>query len=431
MHLATDSAIWFSRVAFTTVLGLAAALNGVGCARLDQFRQKDRPVLGALAPGRGKADDKTAKSTDKAAQPVDAYAQSLKNKRAQADQSLVAERDASSQPKTSAPAESLAGLEQEQELNLGSGSPGGGARGGTALPVSLQPPVSLDDKPALAANTAPSSGRWERRDALDESDAMSAVAAVPRRSKPSQDAGSAEAIVKGARERLEKMNSYQVHINRQERVGASLLPVEDVLLSVRRSPKAVRLEWPDGPHKGREVIYSASDNNGLMQVNMADSLVPVPRLSLPPDSPLVMSNSRHPITEAGFDTIVRNMERAIELEKAGTPTSGKLKYEGLDQPDGLDRPSHKLVRVTPSGETWLVYIDPNTKLPALVQANAADGTLLERYLFLDPKGDLAELSQPDAFDVAVRWGPPKGLLSRLTRPGSLSPKPAGTETIVR
>ena len=65
--------------------------------------------------------------------------------------------------------------------------------------------------------------------------------------------------------------------------------------SPNRNPP-IRLEWREGPHKGREVIYAAGQNAGLMHINMADSLVPVPRMSLAPDSPMVTRTSRHPIT---------------------------------------------------------------------------------------------------------------------------------------
>jgi hypothetical protein len=428
MRPATDSAVSFSPRALWSLAGLAVALNSFGCARLQEFRQQDRPVLGALNPGRDRARDAISKRKAEPSKPVDQYADALKGRRAADGGPLVAERDAAAKP--TAPAESVAALDQDQEFDPGARRAAGTSR----LPVTLAPPVALDEPPpVLAANAEQAAGDREPRHAGNDRAAEPDTTARRKEAKATTGPApeSPEAIVARARARLDKLESYQVHLNRQERVGAKLLPVEDVLLSVRRSPKAVRLEWPDGPHKGREVVYSASENGGLMQVNMADSPVPVPRLSLPPNSPLVMSNSRHPIAEAGFDTIVHNLEAAIALEKKGTPTDGKVTFGGREQPDGLDHPCDKLVRVTPSGETWLVYIDPNTQLPAMVQANAADGSLLERYLFLDPKGDVPELAQADAFDVAKRWGPPKGLLSRLVRPGANSAKQAEPESITR
>src|SRR5262249_11271597 len=151
-------------------------------------------------------------------------------------------------------------------------------------------------------------------------------------------------------------------------------------------------------HKGREVIYSATENDGLMHVNMADSIVPVPRLSIAPDSAMVLKNSRHPITEAGFDTIVQNLEISLEKSKRGARSGGNISYGGLNQLAGFSQPCHKIVRVTPSGETWLVYLDPDTQLPAMIQGNGASGDLLERYVFRNIKTNVAELASRQAFD---------------------------------
>jgi hypothetical protein len=224
---------------------------------------------------------------------------------------------------------------------------------------------------------------------------------------------SANAIVATARQRLDVLESYQVAINRQERVGDSLQEPEDILLSIRRNPRAVRLQWQQGPHQGREALYAEKETGGMLQVNMADSKIPMPRVSLPPDSPLALRNSRHPITEAGFDTIIRNLEKTIAENRAGDHAHGRIAYGGLEQPVELDHPCHKIVRVTASGETWLVFFDPETKLPAMVQANAPDGGLVERYVFRSVRPDLPELASADAFDPNQRWGESKGLLGRL------------------
>ncbi len=66
-----------------------------------------------------------------------------------------------------------------------------------------------------------------------------------------------DVLLAGAQSKLDKLKTYQVRISRRERVGGQLQPEEEILLSIRRDPKAVRLEWTDGPSKGREVIYSS------------------------------------------------------------------------------------------------------------------------------------------------------------------------------
>jgi hypothetical protein len=225
---------------------------------------------------------------------------------------------------------------------------------------------------------------------------------------PTTDAASQiRPLVEAARQALQGVATYQVALTRQERVGDRLQPAEDVVLSVRRAPKAVRLEWPDGPHKGREVLYAADQNGGLMQINMPGALVP--RMSLAPDSPMVSRTSRHPITEAGLDSVIDQLEAAL------APGADRLTYDGREPIEPGGPPCDKVVRVTTQGETWVVYLDPTAHLPALVQATAANGDLLERYRFRDLRTNPQELAEAGAFDPAVRWGPPKGMLQRLAR----------------
>ena len=146
-----------------------------------------------------------------------------------------------------------------------------------------------------------------------------------------------------------------------------------MVLSIRRNPKAVRLEWPKGPSKGREVIYSASLNPRTMYVNMANSALPIPRMSIPIDSPMVLRSSRHPITEAGFDTIFEGLEKYEGADAAGIKQDGRLVYKGIQRPKGLDLPCHLLERTTPKGETWQVYLDTRTLMPAVAVAFQAKG----------------------------------------------------------
>jgi hypothetical protein len=236
---------------------------------------------------------------------------------------------------------------------------------------------------------------------------------------PSRSAESAEPrpgpvdparLVAEARATLDRMANYRVSLHRQERVNGSLQPEEDVLLAFRRDPKAVRLTWPTGPHRGREVLYRADEPGGLMHVNMADSALPIPRLSIPPDSPMVMRNSRHPITEAGFEPLIRGLEEAQQ-----TPGPTGLVYGGLETPAPFDHPLHCLIRVARSGEVSRVYVDPETHLPGLFLARSSSGELLERYVFQDVRPDLAELRTAEAFDPNARWGPSRGLLGRIAR----------------
>jgi hypothetical protein len=67
-------------------------------------------------------------------------------------------------------------------------------------------------------------------------------------------------------------------------------------------------------------------------------------------------------------------------------------------------PCHKLVQTTSQGESWLVYIDPQTALPSMIQGSDARGQLLERYVFRDIRPNVPELAANSAIDPNARWG---------------------------
>ena len=89
-------------------------------------------------------------------------------------------------------------------------------------------------------------------------------------------------------------------MQRRERVGGSVQPEEDILLSVKRKPKAVRLEWTEGSSKGREVIFSPTLDAKMIYVHQPAAAVVVPSVKIAVDSPLVMKNSRHTYRRSRF-----------------------------------------------------------------------------------------------------------------------------------
>ena len=121
-----------------------------------------------------------------------------------------------------------------------------------------------------------------------------------------------------------------------------------------------------------------------------------------------MKNSRHTIAEAGFETILANLQKS----KAEADT-GKT-----DGPAWSTRASRRLRASTgraiissddtPRGEIWNVYLDPRSMLPRLVVAENDRGDLLERYVYSEIRENPTELASADAFIPAERWGEGKG-----------------------
>ncbi len=224
-------------------------------------------------------------------------------------------------------------------------------------------------------------------------------------------------LIDAGRARLASLTNYQVTMARQERVGDSLMPAETVLLSLRREPLAVRLEWPSGKSQGREVIYSPQETRGQLQIYSPGTLMP--RVTLAPTSALVMRNSRHPITEAGFGSILDTLDRSLQPHEQGQAIRARMVYAGQETPAEVGRPCHKLVEDRENGEHWEVFLDTASGLPALVHGTTGSGDLLEHYVFGDVRTDLPDLASATAFDPDARWGGKGGgLLGRLSRGGS-------------
>jgi len=264
--------------------------------------------------------------------------------------------------------------------------------------------------PAPARTELARASRTRARD--EDRGSIRPTADEPSSKRPSNEEKVAEILDK-AKSRLESLDAYQVSMSRVERVGGKLQPQEDVLLSIRRAPQAVRLQWDDGPNKGREVIYSTSVDPNVIHVNMANSAIPLPRMSIAVDSPMITKNSRHSIKEAGFDTILSHMSEGSESKSSNGSSGGKVTYKGLVRRSGMDGPCHLFVRNAPNGEKWEVLLDQKTLLPRSVVAEDARGELLEKYIYRDIKENPVELASADAFDPDSRWGKSRGLFSRL------------------
>src|SRR5262249_44709274 len=150
--------------------------------------------------------------------------------------------------------------------------------------------------------------------------------------------------------------------------------------------------------------------------NTPNTLIPIPRMALAPDSPLARRSDRHPITEAGFETVLDKLSKTIEENQAGDTSHGRISYAGLAQPERLDHACHKLLRLTPAAaarDGAPVSPAPDTQPPALVQASASRGDPLSPYCFHEAAPPPAELAAAGAFDPNRRWGQPKGIVARL------------------
>jgi hypothetical protein len=437
MNWAMDSAWTVPTRLSLTIVALLGFASHSGCARMSAFSRGEPPMIGgpsapattAKRPGAPGAPGVASPglTRGRSASTNDLYAQSFGRTRPRTPSSDSAAARGTETVSEADPVEPIETPESGVQMAALAPSTDSSKR----LGVDLRPPVDLrvssystaplNEKPADPTQpvSAPIATPRESPDSLDSA----ARNAPPEADRESPAEPTAESLVAASQARLDRLTSYRVLIKGQERIGETLQEPEDVLLSLRRKPRAVRLEWRDGPHRGREVIFSETETNGLMLVNMGDSAIPLPRLALAPTSPLALRNSRHPITDAGFDTILVNLRKTIDENKRGDHSHGRISYAGMEQPEPLDHPCHKLVRVTATAEVWNVYIDPVSELPAMVEGHTGGKELLERFIFRKIEADPSELAGTDAFDPNRRWGEDQGLLNRIARASKVKKNP--------
>ncbi len=357
---------------------------------------------------------------------------------------MLADGEASSSP-TPRPsrrnAASNSGGDQDEDIQITLGMP-------EPLPSPSHPPDTLlaSTRSATAPGTdrdgdrSPSgegdaSGRARRAPEPRPESAEAAPAPAPRRSEPPRRPKTAaqdpRVILARSEARLKTLATYQVKMSRVERVDGRLQPEEEVVLSIRRQPKEVRLEWASGPSQGREVIYSTRVDDHSLFVHMPKSAIPIPTIKVAVDNPMVTRSSRHSIAEAGFDTIVNNLRKSVDQADATNTAQGRAAYRGIEKPPGLDRPSHVFRRQSPNGETWTVFIDARTMLPSMVVAKDPSGQLDEKYVYHEVIENPGDLASADAFNPDRRWGESGGLFSRFARGGAAANSPTTSQSTTR
>ncbi|QDV34758.1 DUF1571 domain-containing protein [Tautonia plasticadhaerens] len=139
----------------------------------------------------------------------------------------------------------------------------------------------------------------------------------------------------GLVERLERHDGYSAVIRRQERVGGRLLAEQTLRMKVRHRPASIYVR-NIGVQDGFEVIFVEGLRDGKLihhSGGLAGRLLPV--LELSPRSPLAMSQSRFPITEAGLLSAARMLRDDCRRD-LGEP-GASIVLDRLVDPEGHTR----------------------------------------------------------------------------------------------
>jgi hypothetical protein len=216
--------------------------------------------------------------------------------------------------------------------------------------------------------------------------ALLAVAAGPSRddqAKAFRDA-STEQILAMGRAALPNIGIYRAKLTKKERVGRTLQDPQELRITVREEPLAVRMEFLEGP-TGRKLIYDSTTRPDEMRVHEHGFLGIIGATWVSIHSSLVRGDSNHLVTEAGIGALLRL--QTADMLKA-KPFGGFSRND-----EGWNERGRWCVRYdAPAKATGLyavasrVCLDPATSLP--MEMTVWDGHgLLESYVYteLEPK----------------------------------------------
>lgn len=211
--------------------------------------------------------------------------------------------------------------------------------------------------------------------------------------RPSSEKASSglRGLYERAAQREASMDSYILRLRRREVVGSSKRPEELILFKFRRQPWSVYLKWLGEEGKGREVVFVKGKYGDVIHTLTAAWDIPlVPagkRIKVAPDSMLVRSKSRYPITEAGFTPLVQRFGRMVAAIEKGDTREGSAKHLGL-----LKRPEFETQvdcvlqtlpprsdPLLPRGGQRLWFFDPAWHLPVLIITQDETGREVEYY----------------------------------------------------
>jgi hypothetical protein len=226
----------------------------------------------------------------------------------------------------------------------------------------------------------------------------------------------ARKLYQTANERISTVDSYIVRLTRREVVKDKMNPEEVLLFKFRKTPWSVYLKWLGKEGQGREVVYVRGQYEGKIHTLLAGGDIPlVPagrRMALLPDSILVRSACRHPITEAGIGASIDRIGAVLTANERGDRRLGTMTLLADVRRPEFNRPVNALEHTFPPGyDTSLpkggkrtYFFDPATGLPTLIRTLDERGAEVEYYRY-DRLLTGVKLDDAD-FDPDVLWGKP-------------------------
>jgi hypothetical protein len=198
-----------------------------------------------------------------------------------------------------------------------------------------------------------------------------------------------------ARQTYQGVRDYSCLLVKRERMRGQLQPENLVVMKVRTRPFSVYLRWlrPNGI-AGQEACYVTGRNEGMMRVHSRGLLGVAGFVSIDPNDPRALENSRHTITEAGIGNLIDRYTERWEKESRLNKTETHIAEYEYNK-----RRCLRVETIHPdnSGRQFafyrsLVYFDKENHLPIRVenydwprQGGDPNGELVESYSYADLK----------------------------------------------
>jgi hypothetical protein len=198
-----------------------------------------------------------------------------------------------------------------------------------------------------------------------------------------------------ARQAYQNVRDYTCLFIKRERVKGVLQPENVTTMKVRTNPFSVYMRWQAPRNlEGQEVCYVAGNNNGMMRVHSTGLLGIAGWVSIDPNDPRALENSRHTILEAGIGNLIDKYIQRWEQQRPAGKTQVKIaEYEFAK------RRCIRIEAVCPDskpGDCYsyrgIVYVDKELKLPIRSEAydwprqgGTPGGDLLEVFSYVDLK----------------------------------------------
>jgi outer membrane lipoprotein-sorting protein len=181
------------------------------------------------------------------------------------------------------------------------------------------------------------------------------------------------------------IQGYRLTMEKQERIGGKIGPVEVLDVSFRAHPYSVRMRWISGAQDAQTALYVQSENNDQMLVHpsgLAGKLVSV--VPIDPEGSQAHRETLYSIKDFGLK---KAMQRTLaDWKEAQAQGELHVTYHGVrDVPELGDRPCYEFRRTQeadPRGVTGsTIYIDLATLFQTGTYLTQNKQRLIAKYLY--------------------------------------------------